>query len=451
MSEFIQIDINDLIPHPDNPRKDLGDLAELTESIRKNGILQNLTVVKDGDKYKVIIGHRRLAAAKAAGLTELPCTVADMDERQQLCTMMEENMQRQDLTIPEQAYGFQYMLDLGETVSSIAKKTGFSEQTVKHRLEIAKLSKKVVKYADKYGDWQMSIKDYIELEKIKDIKTREKIIKENRDSQWRFRNSIWNAVDEEKRKATKAKWLPLLDAAGIKEAETGVDIYNGTHTIIKEIDLDGPKVPKKLILRSYDKNEPLVWKERFRSIYILQKRKKEPEKLTPAEIKRKEAKNKQKKLRKIELNLLGEMQRYVGDIFSGTVDEPPASAEMDVLRDIWNAFFDFGEWLTLDTRKSKIVTDKEYFWELSKKEKEELRKKMAAKRTSTQFLTAMAGEWKDKRSVIEWNGSYHEENGKKEIQIYELLHKWYGFEFSRPEYLRILDGTNEDYRRDGNE
>ncbi|MBR3243996.1 MAG: ParB/RepB/Spo0J family partition protein, partial [Parasporobacterium sp.] len=120
MSEFIQIDINDLIPHPDNPRKDLGDLAELTESIRTNGILQNLTVVKDGDKYKVIIGHRRLAAAKAAGLTELPCTVADMDERQQLCTMMEENMQRQDLTIPEQAYGFQYMLDLGETVSSIA-------------------------------------------------------------------------------------------------------------------------------------------------------------------------------------------------------------------------------------------------------------------------------------------------------------------------------------------
>ena len=50
-----------LHPHPDNPRKDLGDLEELKESIRENGVMQNLTVVPDheNDGYKILIGHRR--------------------------------------------------------------------------------------------------------------------------------------------------------------------------------------------------------------------------------------------------------------------------------------------------------------------------------------------------------------------------------------------------------
>lgn len=96
------IPVAQLHPHPDNPRKDLGDITELIASIKANGVLQNLTVVpranpnvnyeelcrqyyadpteenrtklnqfRNTDGYTVIIGHRRLAAAKAAGLTEL--------------------------------------------------------------------------------------------------------------------------------------------------------------------------------------------------------------------------------------------------------------------------------------------------------------------------------------------------------------------------------------------
>lgn len=69
-----------LHPHPDNPRKALGDLTELTESIRKNGVMQNLTVIPDDedfDSFTVLIGHRRLAAAKAAHVLELPCNVVE--------------------------------------------------------------------------------------------------------------------------------------------------------------------------------------------------------------------------------------------------------------------------------------------------------------------------------------------------------------------------------------
>lgn len=66
---IVTIGLEHIHPHPDNPRKDLGDLTELAESIKKNGIMQNLTVIpKEGEpgEYITIIGHRRSAAAKLA-------------------------------------------------------------------------------------------------------------------------------------------------------------------------------------------------------------------------------------------------------------------------------------------------------------------------------------------------------------------------------------------------
>ena len=79
MNTIQMIAIDRLHPHPDNPRKDVGDVSELAASIRHSGVMQNLTVVPFGVGYRVVIGHRRLAAAKEAGLTELPCMVSDMD------------------------------------------------------------------------------------------------------------------------------------------------------------------------------------------------------------------------------------------------------------------------------------------------------------------------------------------------------------------------------------
>ena len=98
------ISIKSLFPHPKNPRKNVGDVTELAESIKKNGVLQNLTVVpdkKDGT-YTVIIGHRRLAAAKLAELDFVPCVVTHMTDEEQFHTMLTENMQRIDLTPMEQ-------------------------------------------------------------------------------------------------------------------------------------------------------------------------------------------------------------------------------------------------------------------------------------------------------------------------------------------------------------
>ena len=164
-----------LHPHPNNPRKDLGDLTELTASIVKNGVMQNLTVVerKEGG-YTVIIGHRRCAAAKAAGLTELPCVIAELSEREQMGIMLSENMQRVDLTVIEQAQSMQMMLDLGETVETVSDKTGLSQKTVKDRLKLNKLDQEALQKAVAK---QVSLMDLLKLDKIEDENERNKVLK----------------------------------------------------------------------------------------------------------------------------------------------------------------------------------------------------------------------------------------------------------------------------------
>ena len=171
------IEIKKIHSHPDNPRKELGDINELAESIKAKGVMQNLTVVEreDGD-YTVIIGHRRLAASLQAGLDVVPCAVVQMDEKEQQSTMLVENMQRSDLTVYEQAQGFQMMLDLGSTEDEIAEKTGFSKQTVKHRINLAKLDPDILKEKNADENFQMTLKDMYELEKIDDVEARNEVL-----------------------------------------------------------------------------------------------------------------------------------------------------------------------------------------------------------------------------------------------------------------------------------
>ena len=151
-NKIIMINVSQLKHHPDNPRKNIGDITELSNSIKAKGILQNLTVVPaETDKYFVVIGNRRFEAAKAAGLEKIPCIISDMDYKTQIETMMVENIQREDLTVVEQAEGMQMMLDLGSTVEEISDKTGFSESTVRRRLKLNEYDRKKVVAAQGRG------------------------------------------------------------------------------------------------------------------------------------------------------------------------------------------------------------------------------------------------------------------------------------------------------------
>ena len=175
---LVYLQVAELYPHPENPRKDLGDLSELTASIKENGILQNLTVVKghDGkeDGYTVVIGHRRRAAAIEAGLEVVPCIIAEMTPKEQIQTMLLENMQRSDLKIYEEANGLQMLLDFGDSIETVAQKTGFSEATIRRRTKLKELNQKKLK--EVVDTRQISLTDLNELSKVEDVKARNKLL-----------------------------------------------------------------------------------------------------------------------------------------------------------------------------------------------------------------------------------------------------------------------------------
>lgn len=206
-NKIVMIDIKRLHQHPKNPRKNIGDVTELTESIRKSGILQNLTVVPwtseltgegcDGD-YTVIIGHRRMAAAKAAGMSALPCVIKEMTPAEQLATMLAENIQRSDLTPIEQAEGIQMMFDIGESVADVSAKTGFSESTVRRRMKLLELDRDKLRATEGRG---VTLADYEKLNEIEDIETRNTVLESigTNNFNMKLRTALDNQQTERKR------------------------------------------------------------------------------------------------------------------------------------------------------------------------------------------------------------------------------------------------------------
>lgn len=215
------IDVNKIQPHPNNPRKDVGDVTELADSIKNNGIMQNLTVVpwfsattgKPADDnsmdgyYRALIGHRRLVAAKLAGLEKVPCVIAqNLTMNEQVAIMLSENMQRADLTTLEQAEGIQLMFDLGDTVDSVAKKTGLSVSTVRRRAKLAEYDHNAVKESFDRGG---TLADYDALEKVKDPEKRAELIKDIGTNNFNWK--LNSAITEENRQEYFAKVTEMLD------------------------------------------------------------------------------------------------------------------------------------------------------------------------------------------------------------------------------------------------
>lgn len=221
-SKLQMIQVEKLQPHPDNPRKVIGDVSELAESIKANGILQNLTVVPNNDNwddFTVIIGHRRLAAAKQAGLTELPCAVVEMTEKEQLSTMLTENMQRSDLTVYEEAKGCQLLLDLGDTVAEVAKKTGFSENKIRRRVRLCELDEEAFKESQLR---QPTLQDYDRLNQIRNIEVRNELLKSIGTNN--FDNLLYSAVQKQKADEKRAELEKICLDNGMTKCESRNDI-----------------------------------------------------------------------------------------------------------------------------------------------------------------------------------------------------------------------------------
>jgi ParB family transcriptional regulator, chromosome partitioning protein len=133
------IPISKIHPNPEQPRKALGDLSELTQSVKEKGVLEPLLVryMPREDAYYIISGERRYHASKAAGLHELPCIEKIADDAETLELALIENLQRKDLTAFEEADGlFRLAEQFDYTHDDIAKKIGRARSSVTETLSI---------------------------------------------------------------------------------------------------------------------------------------------------------------------------------------------------------------------------------------------------------------------------------------------------------------------------
>ena len=138
------IDLRSISLNPRQPRKSFGrdELEELTQSIKRHGVLQPIVVrAKSDDTYELIAGERRFRAASAAGLTEISAVVRDgLDDRASLALALIENLQREDLNIIEAARAYQELLSTyGMTQTGLAQAIGKSQPQIANAIRILTL------------------------------------------------------------------------------------------------------------------------------------------------------------------------------------------------------------------------------------------------------------------------------------------------------------------------
>src|SRR5215470_17111133 len=148
------IRVDQIRPNPDQPRKALGDLTELTASVREKGVLEPLLVryMPREDCYYIISGERRYHASRAAGLREVPCIEKMADDAETLELALIENIQRKDLTPFEEADGlYQLAARFEYTHEDMAKKIGGARSSVTETLSLRNIPEPLRKKCVEHG------------------------------------------------------------------------------------------------------------------------------------------------------------------------------------------------------------------------------------------------------------------------------------------------------------
>jgi ParB/RepB/Spo0J family partition protein len=142
MSNLVTLSASLIYPNPDQPRKqfDPEKLEELAGSIREYGILEPLVVTPRGDRYMIIAGERRYRAALLANLDQVPVRVIEADDRLVEELALLENVQREDLTIIEEARAYQALLDRGMSKEELASKLGKQPWRIDERTSLLNLT-----------------------------------------------------------------------------------------------------------------------------------------------------------------------------------------------------------------------------------------------------------------------------------------------------------------------
>lgn len=413
------IPVEKLFHHPQNPRKEIGDITELADSVKAKGVLQNLTVVPAEGGYYVVIGNRRLEAAKKAGLTELPCVVAEMTEKEQMETMLLENIQRVDLTVKEQADGFQMMIDLGTSVEELSEKTGFAKSTIYHRLNIAKLDPKIV------DEKQLTLKEMILLEKVKSIEKRNELLKKYGGNA-SFEYYVNGAAQDEERAERKKQIIEALKLAGIPESEKYTYKFDPRIEIVQEISALNKAIPEieqgEFYITTWD------------GVIIANEKPEAEETPEEAEAEAKKAEMRARRAAANELN--SSIEEKITQVIGSFIFE---DKELDLLEDERKAL------VLIATQKSTslegVILNLHRTLKLLNTNTASLYDTITAKNADTILLISCIGYSGFEITIADYNNKYVAK--KREIDFIEIL-KRYGLMLTPPEEA-LVDGTSELY------
>ena len=150
-SEVIhKIKISEIEPNKNQPRKSFNSesIDELSESIKKYGVIQPIIVTKKDNFYEIIAGERRWRASKKAGLTEIPCIIREDEEKQNKEIALIENIQREDLNPIEKARSFRTLMDeYGMTQLELSQAIGISRSALANTVRLLNLDPRVIDLA----------------------------------------------------------------------------------------------------------------------------------------------------------------------------------------------------------------------------------------------------------------------------------------------------------------
>lgn len=232
-SNVVELKIVDVEPNKDQPRRtfDKEKLEELSESIKKHGVIQPIIVVKKDEVYQIVAGERRWRASKLAGLKKIPAIVREYDEIKVMEVALIENLQREDLNPVEEAQGYKLLMEnFSLTQDKIGERVGKSRSAVANSLRILNLPEEVLEKIKKGIISTGHAKVLLSLSGKKEQIETAKIIEEKKLSVRELENLV----------KTKSKNKPFGDKVSdevkiaIKEREDAFSKFFGTKVKIKE-------------------------------------------------------------------------------------------------------------------------------------------------------------------------------------------------------------------------
>lgn len=152
--KVLLIPIERITPSPFQARTQFNEeeIAQLAVSIMQNGLLQPVTVRKEGEQYQLIAGERRLRACKLAQMEEVPAILCDYQDQQTAALGLLENIQRQNLNPFEQAKGIREMIEMWDcTQEEAAKRLGMAQPTLNNKLRLLSLTEEQQKFCLEHG------------------------------------------------------------------------------------------------------------------------------------------------------------------------------------------------------------------------------------------------------------------------------------------------------------